>query len=166
MVFDCLYRLLQARYSGVCYARNITDIDDKIIQAAQQQGVSIEEVSKEFTEKYRDDMSALNALPPSIEPMATEHIAEMIALTERLIAQGHAYESDHHVLFAVESMERLRRIMAEIWTICWLARESRLRITSVIQEILSFEAFHDRGTWVGTAPGVEGGRVGIWNVRR
>ncbi len=105
VVFDCLYRLLQARYAGVCYARNITDIDDKIIQAAQQHGVSIEEVSKEFTEKYRDDMSALNALPPSIEPMATEHIAEMIALTERLIAQGHAYESDHHVLFAVESMD-------------------------------------------------------------
>ena len=105
VVFDCLYRLLQARYSSVCYARNITDIDDKIIQAAQQQGVSIEEVSREFTEKYREDMSALNALPPSIEPMATEHIAEMIALTERLIAQGHAYESDHHVLFAVESMD-------------------------------------------------------------
>ena len=105
VVFDCLYRLLQARYSGVCYARNITDIDDKIIQAAQQQGVSIEEVSREFTEKYREDMSALNALPPSIEPMATEHIAEMIALTERLIARGHAYESDHHVLFAVESMD-------------------------------------------------------------
>ena len=104
VVFDCLYRLLRARYAGVCYARNITDIDDKIIQAAQQQGVSIEEVSREFTEKYRQDMSALNALPPSIEPMATEHIAEMIALTERLMAQGHAYESDHHVLFAVESM--------------------------------------------------------------
>ncbi len=105
VVFDCLYRLLQARYTGVRYARNITDIDDKIIQAAQQQGVSIEEVSREFTEKYREDMSALNALSPSIEPMATQHIAEMIALTERLIAQGHAYESGHHVLFAVESMD-------------------------------------------------------------
>jgi len=104
VVFDCLYRLLSALYPQVVYARNITDIDDKIIDAALQRGTNITEVSTEFTQKYREDMAALNALAPTIEPMATEHIEDMIALTGRLIADGHAYEADGHVLFAVESM--------------------------------------------------------------
>ena len=104
VVFDCLYRLLSALYPQVVYARNITDIDDKIIDAATQRGADIAEVSAEFTQKYREDMAALNALSPSIEPMAAEHIEDMIALTERLIADGHAYEADGHALFAVESM--------------------------------------------------------------
>ena len=104
VVFDCLYRLLSALYPQVVYARNITDIDDKIIDAATQRGADIAEVSAEFTQKYREDMAALNALSPSIEPMATEHIEDMIALTERLIADGYAYEADGHALFAVESM--------------------------------------------------------------
>ena len=105
VVFDCLYRVLKARYSEVRYARNITDIDDKIIHAAQEQGVDITAVSEEFTEKYREDMAALNALAPTVEPKATEHIEEMISLTQRLVETGHAYESDGHVLFAVESMQ-------------------------------------------------------------
>ena len=104
VVFDCLYRLLSALYPQVVYARNITDIDDKIIDAALQRGTDITEVSREFTHKYREDMTALNALAPTIEPMATEHIEDMKALTARLIADGHAYEADGHVLFAVESM--------------------------------------------------------------
>ena len=104
VVFDCLYRLLSVLYPQVVYARNITDIDDKIIDAALQRGTDIAEVSTEFTQKYREDMAALNALAPTIEPMATEHIDDMITLTERLIAEGHAYEADGHALFAVESM--------------------------------------------------------------
>ena len=104
VVFDSLYRLLSALYPQVVYARNITDIDDKIIDAALQRGTDISEVSKEFTQHYREDMAALSALAPTIEPMATEHIEDMIALTERLIADGHAYEAHGHVLFAVESM--------------------------------------------------------------
>ena len=104
VVFDCLYRLLSARYGNVVYARNITDIDDKIIQAAVERNCDIGEVSREFTSAYREDMALLQALPPSIEPMATEHIPEMIALTERLIERGHAYVEAGHVLFSVESM--------------------------------------------------------------
>lgn len=104
VVFDCLYRVLSALYPQVVYARNITDIDDKIIDAAAQRGTDITSVSTEFTQKYREDMAALNALAPTIEPMATEHIEDMIALIERLISEGHAYEADGHALFAVESM--------------------------------------------------------------
>ena len=105
VVFDCLYRLLSALYSTVVYARNITDIDDKIIQAAAARGCSIDVISEEFTVKYREDMGSLNALTPTLEPRATEHLAEMISLTERLISRESAYVSEGHVLFAVESME-------------------------------------------------------------
>ena len=104
VVFDTLFRLLQTQYSEVIYARNITDIDDKIIAAVKQSGRDMEELTAEFATWYREDMGALNALPPSMEPQATHHLPEMIALTETLIEKGHAYESEGHVLFAVESM--------------------------------------------------------------
>ena len=104
VVFDTLFRLLQTHYESVTYARNITDIDDKIIAAAQAGGRSIESVTEEFTTKFREDMGQLNALPPTLEPHATHNIEAMIALTQVLLDKGHAYESQGHVLFAVESM--------------------------------------------------------------
>jgi cysteinyl-tRNA synthetase len=104
VVFDTLFRLLQTQFSEVIYARNITDVDDKIIAAARESGRSIESVTEEFTTKYREDMAALNALEPTLEPHATHNIEAMIALTRALIEKGHAYESQGHVLFAVESM--------------------------------------------------------------
>lgn len=105
VVFDTLFRLLQTHYDEVVYARNITDVDDKIIAAAAETGRSIDAVTEEFTTKYREDMAQLNALPPTLEPRATHNIAPMIALTQTLLEKGHAYESEGHVLFAVESME-------------------------------------------------------------
>ncbi len=104
VVFDTLFRLLQTHFDEVVYARNITDVDDKIIAAAREGGRSIEAVTEEFTAKYREDMAELNALPPTLEPHATHNIEAMIALTRALIEKGHAYESEGHVLFAVESM--------------------------------------------------------------
>lgn len=105
VVFDTLFRLLQTQYGSVTYARNITDVDDKIIAAAKEGDRSIESVTDKYTAKYREDMAELNALPPSLEPHATHNIDAMIALTSTLIEKGHAYESQGHVLFAVESME-------------------------------------------------------------
>ncbi|MBT6126251.1 MAG: cysteine--tRNA ligase, partial [Halieaceae bacterium] len=105
VVFDTLFRLLQTQYGSVTYARNITDVDDKIIAAAKEGDRSIESVTDEYTAKYREDMAQLNALPPSLEPHATHNIDAMIELTSTLIEKGHAYESQGHVLFAVESME-------------------------------------------------------------
>jgi cysteinyl-tRNA synthetase len=104
VVFDTLFRLLQTHFSHVTYARNITDVDDKIIAAAKEGGRSIESVTEEFTAKYREDMAQLNALSPTLEPHATHNIEAMVALTTTLIEKGHAYESRGHVLFAVESM--------------------------------------------------------------
>lgn len=104
IVFDTLFRLLQTQFSEVVYARNITDIDDKIIAAARERGVGIDTVSSEFTDKYREDTAALNALTPTLEPHATDNIESMVALTATLIERGHAYESAGHVLFDVTSM--------------------------------------------------------------
>lgn len=105
VVFDTLFRVLQARYPKVTYARNITDIDDKIIVAAKERGIDITTLTQEFTEKFRTDMMALNNLRPTMEPQATEHVDEMLDLARRLIEKGHAYESEGHVLFDVTSMD-------------------------------------------------------------
>jgi cysteinyl-tRNA synthetase len=88
----------------VTYARNITDVDDKIINAARETGEPIDSVTARTTDAFHADMAALGALEPSIEPRATQHIPQMIALIERLIENGHAYGADGHVLFSVPSM--------------------------------------------------------------
>ena len=104
VVFDTLFRLLQTHFDRVVYARNITDVDDKIIAAARESGLTIESVTAEFTAKYREDMAELNALPPTLEPHATHNIDAMIELTRTLIEKGHAYESQGQELSTVESM--------------------------------------------------------------
>jgi cysteinyl-tRNA synthetase len=106
VVFDVLYRLLRHEYGAdhVKYVRNITDVDDKIIAAHQETGEPIAEITKRFAAAYEADMAALNALPPDVSPRATAHIPQMIAMMEKLIADGHAYAEDGHVLFNVPSM--------------------------------------------------------------
>jgi len=106
VVFDVLFRLLRHVYgeAHVKYARNITDVDDKIMQASKETGETIESVTQRTTQAYHDDMASLGALPPTVEPRATQHIAQMIAMMETLIAKGHAYAAEGHVLFSVPSM--------------------------------------------------------------
>ncbi|MBL8630552.1 MAG: cysteine--tRNA ligase [Rhodospirillaceae bacterium] len=101
VVFDVLHRLLKSRYGQVAYARNITDVDDKINAAAKAQGAPITAITDKFADIYRQDMAALGVLPPTAEPHATAHMAEIIAMVERLIASGHAYAAEGHVLFHV-----------------------------------------------------------------
>jgi cysteinyl-tRNA synthetase len=104
VVFDTLYRLLKRIYPRVTYVRNITDVDDKINARAAQSGRSIRDITEETAAWYHQDMDALNALRPDVEPRATEHIGEMIALISTLIERGHAYAAEGHVLFSVASM--------------------------------------------------------------
>jgi cysteinyl-tRNA synthetase len=106
IVFDVLYRLLRYLYgeAHVTYVRNITDVDDKINARAAERGTSIRELTDEMSAIFHDDAKALGCLPPSSEPRATEHIGEIIALIETLIAKGHAYSADGHVLFDVPSV--------------------------------------------------------------
>ncbi len=103
VVFDVLFRLLRHVYGArhVIYARNITDIDDKIIARARETGEEIAAITARYAEIYRADMAALGVLPPTVEPAATAHIPQMIAMIERMIARGCAYVADGHVLFSV-----------------------------------------------------------------
>jgi cysteinyl-tRNA synthetase len=106
VVFGVLAALLRRRFGGLRYARNITDVDDKINAAAKALGTPISTITDKYSAAYRDDMAALGVsgeFAPDIEPEATRHIDQIIAMIERLIADGHAYAAEHHVLFAVGS---------------------------------------------------------------
>jgi cysteinyl-tRNA synthetase len=105
VVFDQLYRVLRELYGAehVQYVRNITDIDDKIINAARESGEPIDALTRRTTALFHADMKALGTLPPDVEPRCTEHVPQMIAMIERLIAKGCAYAAEGHVLFAVAS---------------------------------------------------------------
>ena len=103
VVFGVLAALLRRHYGQLKYARNITDVDDKINAAAAEQGVPISAITDRFAAAYRQDMAALGVAPPDIEPEATAHIGQIVAMIERLVASGHAYAAQGHVLFAVAS---------------------------------------------------------------
>ncbi|MFZ5608846.1 MAG: cysteine--tRNA ligase [Pseudomonadota bacterium] len=105
VVFDVLARYLRWRYGAgsLVYARNITDVDDKINAAAKARGVDIAAITAEYEAAYLEDMRALGVTAPDLAPHATAHIAQMVALIQRLLASGHAYVAQGHVLFAVEA---------------------------------------------------------------
>ncbi|HVH35251.1 MAG TPA: cysteine--tRNA ligase [Tahibacter sp.] len=103
VVFALLARLLRRRYPGVVYARNITDVDDKINEAARQNGLPIQAITERYAAAYREDMARLGVDPPDVEPHVTTHIPQIIAMCERLIESGHAYAAENHVLFDVAS---------------------------------------------------------------
>ena len=104
VVFDLLARVLRRRYD-LTFARNFTDVDDKINAASKETGKPIDEITAKYIKAYNEDMGALGVLPPDVEPRATRHIADMIAMIETLIEAGHAYVADEHVLFDVGSFE-------------------------------------------------------------
>jgi cysteinyl-tRNA synthetase len=118
IVFDVLFRLLRHLYGAdhVTYVRNITDVDDKIIARAAEEypALPLNEAIRQVTDKtdrqFHDDVAALGCLPPTIEPRATEHIAEMRTLIERLVASGNAYVAENNVLFSVPSMPDYGRL--------------------------------------------------------
>ena len=101
VVFDNFVRLLRHLYPKVTYVSNITDIDDKIIDAAKKLNVPFKDITEKYTDIYNSDMAKLGVLSPDIQPKATEYIAEMIELITDLINKDHAYEKEGHVLFHV-----------------------------------------------------------------
>jgi cysteinyl-tRNA synthetase len=103
VVFDVLARLIRRHYPKLVFARNITDVDDKINAAAAEAGVPIARITERYAQAYREDIARLGVAPPDVEPHATAHIPQIVAMIERLIAGGHAYEAQGHVLFHVES---------------------------------------------------------------
>jgi cysteinyl-tRNA synthetase len=103
VVFGVLAALLRRRYGALRYARNVTDVDDKINAAARDIGAPITTITDRFAAAYREDMAALGVAPPDLEPAATAHIPQIVAMIERLVAGGHAYAAEGHVLFSVAS---------------------------------------------------------------
>jgi cysteinyl-tRNA synthetase len=105
VIFDLLRRLLGLSYDQVVYARNITDVDDKINEAAASLGVPISDISTKYADAYHADMAAIGVGLPDIEPRATDHLRQMQDMIQRLIDAGHAYEAEGHVLFEIESFD-------------------------------------------------------------
>jgi cysteinyl-tRNA synthetase len=103
VVFDLLFRVLKRQYANVTYVRNVTDVDDKIIDAAKRNGEPIDSLTVRTEKAYQEHMQALGVLPPSVQPRATQHIAEMIAMIETLVTKGNAYVAQGTVLFHVPS---------------------------------------------------------------
>ena len=110
VVFDTLYRLLKMIYGNVNYVRNITDVDDKIIEAARKNNKSIKEITNSITEIFHNDCISLNCKLPTREPKATEHIKEMIVMTQSLIKKKFAYENKGHVYFSVDSYKNYGKL--------------------------------------------------------
>ena len=110
VVFDTVVRTLRMIYPKVTYVSNITDIDDKIIDAAVEQNVEITSITEKYTQIYNEDMSKLNVLLPDIQPKATEYISEMIDLISELIEKDFAYEKEGHVLFHVPTYQNYGKL--------------------------------------------------------
>ena len=105
VVFDVVARVLRSQFPKVTYARNITDIDDKINTAAAAEGVDISVISERFTKAYHEDLAALGVQAPDVEPKVTDHIDQIHAVIQNLIDKGHAYEASGNVLFSVASFD-------------------------------------------------------------
>ena len=112
VVFDVLFRLLKKLNGNdkVTYVRNITDIDDKIIEASKNKKIPIDKLTNDITKNFHDDCKYLNCLKPNFEPRATEHIKGMISMTENLLNNKHAYEKDKHVYFSVNSFKNYGKL--------------------------------------------------------
>ena len=111
VVFDVLFRVLKTIYGpNVNYVRNITDVDDKIIEASKRNKKDINEITSDVTKVFHENCKSLNCLKPTVEPKATEHIKEMIEMSSSLISKGFAYENKGHVYFSVNSFKNYGKL--------------------------------------------------------
>ena len=134
VVFDILFRVLKVLYnSKVTYVRNITDVDDKIIEASQNNQKDINEITNSVIKIFHKNCKSLNCLEPTIEPKATEHIKEMIEMTTSLINKGFAYENKGHVYFEVKAFKNYGKLSNK--NLDELKAGSRVEI-SVLKKIL------------------------------
>ncbi len=171
VVYDVLYRLLMHIYGNdhVTYVRNITDVDDKINDAAKKNGETISALTQRVEDWFHDDMAALCCLNPSQEPHATAHIKHMVAMIEKLIASGHAYASESHVLFAVNSYKEYGALSGR--KLDELVAGARVEVESYKKHPGDFVLWkpadaNDDPSSVFDSPWGKGARVGISNARR
>jgi cysteinyl-tRNA synthetase len=156
VVFDLLARVLRRRYE-LKFARNFTDVDDKINAASIETGKPIDEITAKYMTAYNDDMGALGVLPPDVEPRATHHIDDMIAMIRSLIDAGHAYEAEGHVLFDVDSYPEYGALSK---------RDLREMIAGARVEVAPYKkAAHDFVLWKPSTPELPGWES-PWGVGR
>jgi len=156
VVFDLLARVLRRRYE-LTFARNFTDVDDKINAASIETGKPIDEITAKYMTAYNEDMAALGVLPPDIEPRATRHIDDMITMIEALVEKGHAYEADGHVLFDVDSYKDYGSLSK---------RDLREMIAGSRVEVAPYKkAAHDFVLWKPSTPELPGWKS-PWGVGR
>ena len=137
VVFDILFRVLRLIYgTNVNYVRNITDVDDKIIEASKRNKKSINEVTNEVTKVFHENCKSLNCLDPTVEPKATEHIKEMIEMSSSLIKKGYAYENKGHVYFAINSFKNYGKLSNK--NLEELKAGSRIEISNLKKNPLDF----------------------------
>ena len=137
IVFDVLFRVLKVLYnSNVTYVRNITDVDDKIIEASQNNKKDINEITNEVIKVFHDNCKSLNCLKPTIEPKATEHIKEMIEMTSSLIKKGFAYENKGHVYFEIKAFKNYGKLSNK--NINELKAGSRVEISDLKKNPMDF----------------------------
>ena len=138
VVFDVLFRVLKKIFGKerVTYVRNITDIDDKIIDSSKKKKISIEKLTSEITKSFHEDCKYLKCLKPSFEPKATEYIKEMIVMTESLLKAEHAYEKDKHIYFSVNSFKNYGKLSKK--NLEELSAGSRVEISKLKKNPLDF----------------------------
>ncbi len=147
VVFDLLARVLRRRYD-LTFARNFTDVDDKINAASIETGKPIDEITAKYMAAYNEDMGALGVLPPDVEPRATQHIDDMIVMIQALVDAGHAYEAEGHVLFAVDSYPEYGALSK---------RDLREMIAGARVEVAPYKkAAHDFVLWKPSTPELPG----------
>ena len=165
VVFDLLFRLLRSEFEQVTYARNITDIDDKIMRAAVENSETIDSLSMRYTREYEADMAAIGCQPPTIEPRATDHIPQMIGMIEALIAE--ITPMKRRAMFC--SVSNQWPIMAlcpiDLWRTCLMAPVWKSLLTKSMPAILCCGNHHALMNPAGIAPGVLVDLAGIWNAR-
>ena len=136
VVFDILYRLLKMIYGNVMYVRNITDVDDKIIEASKKKNKPIKEITNAIIKIFHKDCKSLNCKLPSQEPKATEHIKEMIVMTKSLIEKNFAYENKGHVYFSVGSFENYGKLSNK--NLDQLKTGSRIEVSNLKKNPMDF----------------------------
>ena len=166
VIFDILFRLLQNIYeeNKVTYVRNITDIDDKIINTSKELSISAEELVKKFKKTFREDLVSLNILEPTKEPSATEYIDQMVAMISDLISKGFAYESNKHVLFESKKYKdygKLSRLSPKD-----IISGARVEVADYkkIQRTLCYGSHLKTVSLFGKVHGAKEDLGGIWNV--
>ena len=136
VVFDTLFRVLKKIYENVSYIRNITDVDDKIIEASKKKNKSISEITEDVTKVFHANCKSLNCLTPTKEPKATDHIVEMVKMTESLIKKNFAYEVEGHVYFSVSSFKKYGKLSNK--NLAELKAGSRVEVSKLKKNPMDF----------------------------